>query len=141
MGDTGGNREEIDLLIEAFVLGEKLQDQEFKDALVDCLIYAVDTPDGQDKRWYPTPNAINRAYRGTPENSPLRRLLVDMYFFYGRREWLDKATNAEFLRDLAQDLLQDRGNFTIRADRTTAQLAGCSYYCHGDENVCYSSLL
>ena len=50
MGDAGGNREEIDLLIEAFVLGEKLQDQNFKDAVIDTLAHAVDTPDGQDTR-------------------------------------------------------------------------------------------
>jgi hypothetical protein len=141
MGDTGGNREEIDLLIEAFVLGEKLQDQEFRDALVDCLIHAVDTPDGQDKRWYPTPSAVDRAYRGTPDSSPLRRLLVDMYFFHGRREWLDEATNADFLRDLARDLLQGRGSFASKVDQTTAQLAGCSYHCHGAENLCYCNLL
>ena len=138
MGDTGGNREEIDLLIEAFVLGEKLQDQECRDAVVDCLVDAVDTPDGQDKRWYPTPGAIDRAYRGTPEGSPLRRLLVDMYFFRGCPEWLDEASNAEFLRDLARAFLQDRESFATRADHTTAQLAGCSYHGHGIESACYS---
>lgn len=138
MGDTGGNREEIGLLIEAFVLGEKLQDQAFRDAVVDCLIDAVDTPDGQDKQWYPSPGAIDRAYRGTPEGSPLRRLLVDMYFFHGRREWLDEATHADFLKDLAGEFLQDRGSFVTRADHTTAQLAGCAYHCHGIENACYS---
>lgn len=138
MGDTGGNREEIDLLIEAFILGEKLQDQEFRDAVIDCLIDAVDTPDGQDKRWYPTPGFIDRAYRGTPEGSPLRRLLVDMDFFDGCREWLDEATNADLLRDPARDFLQDRGSFATRADHTTAQLAGCLYHCHGIENACYS---
>ena len=46
MTDTGGNREEIDLLVEAFVLGKKLQDQNFKDAVIDSLVHAVDTPDG-----------------------------------------------------------------------------------------------
>jgi hypothetical protein len=50
MTNTGGNWEEIDLLVEAFVLSEKLQDQNFKDAMIDSLIYAVDTLDGQDTR-------------------------------------------------------------------------------------------
>jgi hypothetical protein len=46
MSDTKGNREEVDLLIEAFVLSEKLQDQDFKDAIIDSLIHVVDTPNG-----------------------------------------------------------------------------------------------
>ena len=46
MSNTRGNWEEIDLLIEAFVLSKKLQDQNFKDAVIDSLLYAVDTPDG-----------------------------------------------------------------------------------------------
>ena len=138
MTDTGGNREEIDLLIEAFVLGEKLQDQNFKDAVIDSLVHAVDTPDGQDTRWYPRSAAIDRAYRGTPEGSPLRKLLVDMHFFHGRPDWLDTATNTDFLRDLAKEFLQDREGFVTRTDLTRAQLAGCSYHSHGTENGCHN---
>jgi hypothetical protein len=138
-GDTGGNLEEVKLLVEAFVLGEKLQDQDFRDAVLDSLIHAVDTPDGQDVRWYPTATTIDRAYKGTPEGSPLRKLLVDMHFFHGRREWLNGAVNIDFLRDLARDLLDDRGNsFSPKTDRTTARLAGCSYHGHGADHACYS---
>ena len=50
MTDTGGNQREINLLIDAFILGEKLQDQSFKDAVIDSLVHAVDTPDGQNIR-------------------------------------------------------------------------------------------
>jgi len=140
IGDTGGNREEINLLIEAFILGEKLQDQNFKDAVIDSLVHAVDTPDGQDTRWYPRSAAVDRAYKGTPESSPLLKLLVDMHFIHGCADWLNGATNADFLRDLAKDFLQDREGFVTRTDRTRAQLAGCSYHSHGTENSCYSSV-
>lgn len=140
MGETEGNREEMNLLIEAFVLGEKLQDRDFRDAVIDSLIQAVDTPDAQNKKWYPPPATVDRAYRATPESSPLRRLLVDMYYFHGRPEWLDEASNAEFVRDLARIFLQGRTDNVTRADRTTAKLAGCSYHCHGAENACYKSL-
>jgi hypothetical protein len=141
MSDTGGNQEEIDLLVEAFVLGEKLQDRDFKDAIIDSLIHAVDTPDEQDTRWYPRSTTIDRAYRGTPESSPLRKLLVNMLFFHGHADWLDGATNTDFLRDLAKEFLQDRGDFVTRTDRTRSQLAGCSYHSHGTENACYSSVV
>lgn len=139
MGNTRGNREEIDLLIEAFVLGEKLQDQNFKDAVTDSVVHTVNTPDDEDIRWYTRSVTIDRAYRGTPKGSPLRKLLVDMHFFHGRADWLEGATNADFLKDLAKDFLQDREGFVTRTDRTRAQLAGCSYHSHGTENRCYSS--
>lgn len=141
MGDTGGNQQEIKLLVDAFVLGEKLQDQDFKDAVIDSLVYAVDTPDEQDKKWYPTPSAVDSAYRGTPESSPLRRLMVDMHFFHGHPEWLDETYNTEFLRDVARLFLQDRSDYVTRADRTTAQVAGCTYHCHEAESACYKSWL
>jgi hypothetical protein len=141
MSDTKGNREEVNLLIEAFVLSEKLQDQDFKDAIIDSLIHAVDTPDRQDTRWYPRSATIDRAYRGTPENSPLRKLLVDIHFFYGHTDWLDKATNTDFLRDLTKEFLRDRGDLVTRSNRTKSQLASCSYYSHSTENTCYRSVL
>jgi len=71
-GDTGGNREEISLLVDAYVFGEKLQDRDFRDTVIDSLIHAVDTPDAQDLKWCPTSPAIGSAYICTSEGSPLR---------------------------------------------------------------------
>jgi hypothetical protein len=137
-GDTGGNREEISLLVDAYVFGEKLQDRDFRDAVIDSLIHAVDTPDAQDLKWYPTSAAIDSAYIGTPEGWPLRKLLVDMHFFHGLPKWLNEESNVEFLRDLARKFLQDRSDFFTRTDQTTVKLAGYSYHCHGAENTCYN---
>ena len=39
------NRHEFNVLIGAFVFGEKVQDGDFKDAIIDALIYTVATPD------------------------------------------------------------------------------------------------
>lgn len=138
MTDTGGNQREINLLIDAFILSEKLQDQSFKDAVIDSLVHAVDTPDGQNIRWYPKSAAVDRAYSGTPEKSPLRKLLVDMHFFHGHADWLDEPISADFLKDLAKDFLHDREGIVTRTDRTRTQLAGCSYHSHGAKNTCYT---
>ena len=100
-GDTGGNREEISLLVDAYVFGEKLQDRDFRDAVIDSLIHAVDTPDAQDLKWYPTSAAIDSAYIGTPEGWPLRKLLVDMHFFHSLPKWFNRESNIDFLRRLA----------------------------------------
>jgi hypothetical protein len=69
-------------------------------------------------QWYPRSATIDRAYGGTPKNSPLRKLLVDIYFFYRYIDWLDKATNTDFLRDLTKEFLRDRGDLVTRSDRT-----------------------
>jgi hypothetical protein len=48
------NRRHFDLLIGGFVFGEKVQDGEFKDAVLDALIHTVKTPDSEGVCWYPT---------------------------------------------------------------------------------------
>jgi hypothetical protein len=77
------------VLIGAFVFGEKVQDGDFKDAVIDALIHTIATPDEEGTFWYPTKQLVDRAYTGTPEGSPIRRLLVDMHAFHGKRCWLD----------------------------------------------------
>lgn len=77
------NMAELKLLIKAFIFGEKIQDGHFKDALIDALIHSVNTTNNDGKNWYPGSSLVNCAYEGTPEGSPLRKLLVDMHMFRG----------------------------------------------------------
>lgn len=63
-----------------------MQDGDFKDAIVDALIHTVAAPDEKGMRYYPIAQSVNRAYIGTPKGSPIRRLLVDMYTFHGRKD-------------------------------------------------------
>lgn len=103
-----------------------LQDRDFREAIVDSLIHAVDTPDPQYLKCYPTSAAIDSAFIGIPEASPLPKLLVDMHFFHSLPEWLDGESNIDFLTYLARKFLQDRSDFFTRTDQATAQLASCS---------------
>jgi hypothetical protein len=64
-----------------------------------------------------------------------------MHFFHGRADWLDRATNTDFLKDLTKEFLEDRKGFVTKTDRTRAQLASCLYYSHGTKDSCYSSAL
>jgi hypothetical protein len=73
------NESAFDLLISGFVFGEKIQDGNFKDAVIDALVHTVTTPNEKGVCWYPTKSWVDQAYVGTPEGSPIRRLLVDMY--------------------------------------------------------------
>jgi hypothetical protein len=63
-----------------------VQDGEFKDAVLDALIYTIKTPDSEGVCWYPTKHSVDQAYVGTPESLLLRRLLVDMDSFHGRKD-------------------------------------------------------
>lgn len=134
------NGHEFDVLIGAFVFGEKVQDGDFKDAVVDALIHTVAAPDEKGVRYYPTAQSVNRAYIGTPEGLPIRRLLVDMYTFHGRKDWLEGQKNVDFLADLAGCLLRDRSEHSQALDSTTPEVSGCQYHHHdSEESVCYSA--
>lgn len=134
------NRHEFNVLIGAFVFGEKVQDGDFKDAVIDALIYTAGSPDEKGTYWYPIGRTVDRAYTGTPEGSPIRRLLVDMHAFHGRRHWLDGQRNVDFLADLAGYLLRDRSEHSQTLDSTTPDVSGCQYHHHlGEKSACYST--
>jgi hypothetical protein len=134
------NGHEVDGLTGAFVFGEKVQDGDFKDAVIDALIHTVAAPDEKGVHWYPTAQSVDRAYTGTPEGSPIRRLLVDMYTFHGKKDWLDGQRNVDFLADLAGCLLRERSEYSQALDSTTPDVSGCQYHHHdGERGECYSA--
>jgi hypothetical protein len=129
---------ELRLLVEALIFGEKIQDGAFKDAVIDSLIASINTPGKDDKCWYPSGSMVDRVYEGTPEGSPLRRLMVDIHVNHGGRKWLEGVTNMDFLKDLAGDLYIDRESETYRANPTASHLKSCGYHHHDEDGLCYS---
>lgn len=89
---------ESETLARLYVLGEKYQDRKLKNAVTDAL-YSTG--------WQAQGHAIDIIYRGTPEGSPARRLMLDQHLAYGQQEWLRSRTisNTEFLLDLSCALL------------------------------------
>jgi hypothetical protein len=134
------NESAFDLLIGGFVFGEKVQDGDFKDAVLDALVHTVTTPNEKGVCWYPTGNWVHQAYVGTPEGSPIRRLLVDMYTYQGKDDWLYGQKNVDFLADLAGNLLVERRKIQSQQHKgpTSPNANGCKYHHHGKEDQCYS---
>jgi hypothetical protein len=134
------NESAFDLLIGGFVFGEKIQDGNFKDAVLDALVHTVTTPNEKGVCWYPTKSWVDQAYMGTPEGSPIRRLLVDMYTYHGKADWLDGQKNVNFLADLAGCLLTKRRNEQQQQQQEPPgpDVSGCKYHHHGEEGRCYS---
>ena len=68
---------EIRLLVEAFVFGEKIQDGRFRDAVIDAAIKSTLVPDIDGQIWFPGPLDVKRAYDGTPSGSDLYATLLE----------------------------------------------------------------
>lgn len=130
---------ELSLLVEAFIFGEMVQDGRFKDVVIDSLIASINTPGKEGKRWYPSGPMVDRAYEGTPEGSPLRKLMVDIYAHHGNRHRLDGSKDIEFLKDLAGELYVDRERYLLH-DPTKMDLKSCRYHHHGEGQPCYSDI-
>lgn len=128
---------EYEVLISGYIFGEKVQDGGFRNAIVDSLIHAATTPGKTGKRWYLGLSMVDSAYKGTPEGSPLTRLLVDMYVFHGIDEWLQGDINPEFMSDLAKCLLKNK-RASGQENPTLPTLNSCRYHHHSEGEDCYS---
>ena len=126
---------ELDLLVDAFVFGEKIQDGLFRDTIIDALIMCTSTPDKQGTTWYPTGSSVCRAYEGTPVGSPLRRLMVDLHNHHGQQKWIKDENNVEFLTDLVRIMFATRLGLNV-PDSTGIRAMNCSYHLHGDSGPC-----
>jgi hypothetical protein len=90
------------------VFGEKMMDQKYKRAVLESIAEVQrDAPD------YPCAEAFVIIYDGTPEGSPARRLLADMYAYgaYDAPDW-----NREFDL-LPHEALADVMRATIKVRR------------------------
>ncbi|KAF2641294.1 hypothetical protein P280DRAFT_517500 [Massarina eburnea CBS 473.64] len=93
----------------AYVLGERLLDIPFKNAIVDAyVLYARGNPPG--KRYYPSNEEIRIIYDGTGEGCPLRRLLVEIWYCRGKVDWIERDSDLpqDFLACVVKELLRVR---------------------------------
>lgn len=131
------NADESSVLVRAYVFGKKVQDGDFQDAVIDALVHSIAMPDKSGNCWYPGASQVDQAYKGTPEGSPLRRFLVDMYMFYSDSKWLHSPANVEFLTDLAGRLLDEKKSLVLW-DPIKPTSVSCHYYRYRKGENCYS---
>lgn len=102
--------EAFQTLAYAYVLGERLMDTPFKNAIADVyVLYARGNPPA--RRYYPSHEEIRVLYDGTHEGSAIRQLLVDIWFCRGKLEWLERDKNlpSEFLVGVLMEVYKNRG--------------------------------
>ncbi|CAH0030527.1 unnamed protein product [Clonostachys rhizophaga] len=135
-----GNAEYL-LLAKAYVLGDLLQDGNFKDAVLDAMIEKTTSRLSDGKTLFPVGPVIRHIYDNTMESSEARRLLVDLYTQHGQGDWLRKQAcpedlPKEFLYDLAVAVLDKRDPLWGSTPEP------CAYHQHkADKSICYKNRL
>lgn len=131
--DANENR----LLVQAYVLGERLMAFNFQDSLVDAIIDKLRHSSLFD------PSLTNLVYDNTPPQSPLRKLWLDIYIFAGDEAWLNEDNlenflHAEFTLELSryQMSLKKEGRTVFGPEFEGWQ---CTYHHHVD-GVCYRAI-
>ncbi|KAF2241927.1 hypothetical protein BU26DRAFT_395163, partial [Trematosphaeria pertusa] len=77
-GSMEGNRV-YELLMMVYVMAEKLIDSRTMDICMEATLKRMRTMQHDGYRHFPGSKPIRILYGGTPESSPMRRLLVDAY--------------------------------------------------------------
>jgi hypothetical protein len=92
------------LLAELYVYGEKFLNPSIKKAVILEFFRLMGVRDASGLLWCPSNEEVNTIYRGTPEHSPARRLMVDTHVTKGGKFWLHDGLKPAFLVDLAKTL-------------------------------------
>lgn len=98
-------------LARAYVLGEELMDIKFKNSVLDSIM-AVSEEFG----WSPTGETANIIFRGTPANSPARKLVVDVvaHRAFDSDNWNEELQlcDREFLLEALREMSAVRPHLT-----------------------------
>jgi hypothetical protein len=123
----------IDKLIDAYILGDVLQDGDFRDAILDAISDIATT-----KRVHMR-NSLTRIYKHTVDKDPLRRLAIDSCAFSGGDDWLINGrmkdnVPSEALWDLVARMHRPKEPMSSRT--APFKLDMCPYHVH-EKGVCY----
>lgn len=95
------------MLADLYILGDKLEAPKFRNLIIDQLIERI-----VKHNRHPV-GIISIVYEHTPESSPLRRLMVDLYIWGGKPSWFTRQTETltkDFLLDVAIQVSKNKYN-------------------------------
>jgi len=104
-------------LLNAYIFGDKIQDSDFKDAIIDAFIEKTE----ETKSYY-----INarKMWEYTPPGALIRRYMVDTYVWEGREKWL------EYIPYLNQDFLVELGRALYKRIKLPKDYTGVAPFVH-----------
>jgi hypothetical protein len=109
------------LLASFYVCGERYLNRRLQFAIIKQILRLATITDSDGTCWYPNRHAVKIVYSGTPEGSPGRRFLVDVYVLNGHRIRMNHDFEVEFLVDLAKALYDKTEGLTFREQDLTAE--------------------
>ena len=128
-------------LVGAFIIGDKLQDDAFCDAIIDSMIAKSNAPFEGFHHFLFFKHATRFVYKYTPETSPLRKLMIDQHVYHGADNWYANAAledvDKSFLRDLSVALMGTRPKPSEEAPYRSG--SNCRYHKHGEDVPCYQA--
>ncbi|KAF2710164.1 hypothetical protein K504DRAFT_343782, partial [Pleomassaria siparia CBS 279.74] len=121
-------------LVDAYLLGEYLQDMNFTDTIMDTMLTLLGRVSLEAYK------DIQKIYNNTKYGSPLRRLVVDLTVWRkGHIAWASEEMTqwpTEFVQSMALGLSKRiEYSETMRhfRDPTNNGISSCRYHCHGEE--------
>lgn len=99
-------------LLHLYILAEKLQDIEAKNAAITAVVEVAQVTSGEGTWMAPGLSVADIVYEGTPEGSPLRRLLIELFsglpVSYILCEVHKREYHTDFIKDIAAKLDDNR---------------------------------
>ncbi|KAF2756865.1 hypothetical protein EJ05DRAFT_501419 [Pseudovirgaria hyperparasitica] len=143
--DVSAQLQDLDLVLTAYSLGEKLHAMDFKDALLDayCWFCRSFEPYSNYIILGP-PIQIGWVWSETPPASKIHELLLDCINYNGGEPSLCEEQvelfSQDFLRAVAQETYSKPGPEAVR-HKPIMHPDPCHYHEHGQENNCYKARL
>lgn len=115
------------LLVKLYILGDRRLDKCVRNAVITELVRLSSLRDKNGIRYFMPTSVTNMCLNGTPDGSPIRRLIIDEYVFNGRKSWLTSSggEHPAFLHGLSRALLEkiamDEPYITFRGWKVVAE--------------------
>jgi hypothetical protein len=117
LGKSSKNdRTEYQQLAYAYVLGDKLQDTQFRNDIINAFVAKR-----ENEKLLPGSTTIDYIYTNTLESSKLRKFLVDVWFRFGSNNIEIKSLSHEFLTDLVCRQYIKRSQKALQANIEAAE--------------------
>ncbi|KAK3621713.1 hypothetical protein LTR56_022477 [Elasticomyces elasticus] len=123
-------------LFKCYILAEKLLDAIFKDCVMDAILNTLQANPLFDA------NLSNLVYENTPEGSPLRRLLCEIYVWCATERWLaEDVVTEEVHPSLMTDVMKMQMGFFRgqRPEQVPFLGHACAYHAH-EGGSCYQRM-
>lgn len=101
-------------LVDLYVYGERFLHRPIQNAVIKEILRLTRLKDSNGGQWFPCRRLVDRMYRGTPDGSPGRRLMVDLHIIKGDKSWLHDNSEPQFTTDLTKafyDMMELHDNF------------------------------